>query len=105
MKKIQSWRIALFALVLALAFVVLPDPTPAITMGQPIFDQSVNSFISEISFGEGGYAVIYFRNTDQATEFANLAGVEVVMRALPVKIVPSDIVVAASWIKTEEAGP
>ena len=81
--------------VTALALAVLPDPTPEITMGQPMFDRATNSFIAEISLGDEGYAVIHFRNTDLASQFARIPGVEVVMRAPPVKVVRSDVVVEA----------
>ena len=86
------------ALSLAVLFALLfkPAPAPAMRMGQPMYDRDRNAFMSELTFGANGYAVVYFRTPELAAEFARLSSVEVVMRAAPVWVARSEVVVEAT---------
>jgi hypothetical protein len=89
-------------IIAALAFAVLfallfkPAPAPSMRMGQPMYDKASGRYICELTFGSDGYASIEFRSTDAAIAFSRLSGVEVVMRAAPIRTARSEVVVEAS---------
>lgn len=91
----KNLLIAALSLAVLLSFAFDRAPAPAMRMGQPIFDRDRSAFMSELFFGQDGFAVVYFRTPELAAEFARLSSVEIVMRAAPVRIARSEIVVEA----------
>jgi len=92
----KNLLIAALSLTVFLSLLFRPAPGATMRMGQPIYDRDRNAFFSELTYGHDGFAVVYFRTPELAAEFARLSGVEVVMRAAPVRIARSDVVVEAT---------
>lgn len=92
----KNLLIAALSLAVLFLFAFKPAPAPAMRMGQPIYDRDRGAFFSELTYGKDGFAVVYFRTPELAAEFARLSGVEIVMRAAPVRIARSDVIVEAA---------
>jgi len=92
----KNLLIAALSLTVFFSLLFRPAPGAAMRMGQPIFDRDQGAFFSELTYGKDGFAVVYFRTPELAAEFARLSGVEIVMRAAPVRIARSEVVVEAA---------
>ena len=65
-------------------------PAPTLRMGQLAYDRDRSEYRADLAFGQDGRAVLLFNTPEQAQEFAQLRGVEIVMRAAPVRIARSE---------------
>ena len=94
--KIQSWRIALFALILALVagVQVAQIKAPAFSIGQPLTLDG-QTFVSQLYF-PGGYGAIVFDSPEDVVKFARLPNVDISPKAEKVRIARSDVVVEAN---------
>lgn len=92
----NSHRALLFILVLLICAMsnIVQTRKNSFTMGQPISDPEGRYFVCQLWFN-GGYGVVAFDTSKNVQAFARLPNVRIEPRALPVKVVRSDVIVEA----------
>lgn len=91
----KNLLIAALSLAVLVSLFFHPSPPPAMRMWQPMYDKASGLFLCELHFGQDEFATITFRTPQDAVKFAQIRGVEIVMRAAPVRVARSDVVVEA----------